>query len=491
MSNPIRAFSILGLGAAVAGGVAWSAGELQRFGLPSPFVSQAVLTGPAAAPEAAPEAATAAAPEAAPEAAKQELSALTKAAEEPAAAGAEPAQQQVVDGVPVFDIVRVQPDGSMVIAGRAAAGASVDIVTGDRVLGNATTDATGAFAFVLEQPLAPGDYSISLVARSEGKSVVSAETAVVQVPATPDGEVLAIVTAPGAASEVVAAGEPAATQTASAEPAAETAVATSEPVAVPADALRIAAVESDASGSIISGVAPAGSVVRLYADEALLGDATANEAGAFELKTQDAAAATAATIRADIINPADGTVVARAAVPLKAEVAEAPAAEAAPAATAEAAPAATAEAAPAATAEAAPAATAEAAPAATAEAAPATTAEAAPAATAEAAPAEQIIAVVIDPSIPAADFALGGNPEFSANTSIIIRKGDTLWQIARKVYGRGVTFSTIYNANTGQITDPNLIFPGQVFALPVKTQEGENADFTGVGDRTKVDVVVQ
>jgi nucleoid-associated protein YgaU len=63
---------------------------------------------------------------------------------------------------------------------------------------------------------------------------------------------------------------------------------------------------------------------------------------------------------------------------------------------------------------------------------------------------------------------------------VIIRKGDTLWQIARRVYGRGVTFSTIYNANIGQITDPDRIFPGQVFTVPRSTETGETADFEAI-----------
>jgi nucleoid-associated protein YgaU len=77
------------------------------------------------------------------------------------------------------------------------------------------------------------------------------------------------------------------------------------------------------------------------------------------------------------------------------------------------------------------------------------------------------------------------------DTSVIIRKGDTLWQIARRVYGKGVTFSTIYNANVAQITDPNRIFPGQVFAVPRNTEAGETADFQGIEGQKKEDVVVE
>nr|WP_249327822.1 LysM peptidoglycan-binding domain-containing protein [Devosia litorisediminis] len=48
----------------------------------------------------------------------------------------------------------------------------------------------------------------------------------------------------------------------------------------------------------------------------------------------------------------------------------------------------------------------------------------------------------------------------------IIRRGDNLWTIARRVYGEGIKYTTIYEANTGQIRDPDRIYPGQVFNLP-------------------------
>lgn len=48
----------------------------------------------------------------------------------------------------------------------------------------------------------------------------------------------------------------------------------------------------------------------------------------------------------------------------------------------------------------------------------------------------------------------------------VVQPGNSLWRIARRVYGDGVRFTTIYDANRDQIGDPDLIFPGQVFALP-------------------------
>jgi nucleoid-associated protein YgaU len=54
----------------------------------------------------------------------------------------------------------------------------------------------------------------------------------------------------------------------------------------------------------------------------------------------------------------------------------------------------------------------------------------------------------------------------TAPKSVIIRSGDNLWTISRRTYGRGIRYTTIYQANDDQIRNPHMIFPGQVFVLP-------------------------
>ena len=49
---------------------------------------------------------------------------------------------------------------------------------------------------------------------------------------------------------------------------------------------------------------------------------------------------------------------------------------------------------------------------------------------------------------------------------VIIRRGDNLWRLSRRVYGQGIRYTSIYDANRDQIRNPALIFPGQVFELP-------------------------
>ena len=58
---------------------------------------------------------------------------------------------------------------------------------------------------------------------------------------------------------------------------------------------------------------------------------------------------------------------------------------------------------------------------------------------------------------------------------VIIRRGDTLWAISRETYGRGIRFTVIYLANGGQIRDPDLIYPGQVFRLPKADKDATGA----------------
>lgn len=49
-----------------------------------------------------------------------------------------------------------------------------------------------------------------------------------------------------------------------------------------------------------------------------------------------------------------------------------------------------------------------------------------------------------------------------------VKKGDCLWNIAKKFYGDGSKWKKIYDANKGNIKNPNLIYPGQKFKIPAK-----------------------
>ena len=51
-------------------------------------------------------------------------------------------------------------------------------------------------------------------------------------------------------------------------------------------------------------------------------------------------------------------------------------------------------------------------------------------------------------------------------TYVLVQPGNSLWRIARRVYGSGFSYTQIFEANKGRIVDPNMIYPGQVFEIP-------------------------
>lgn len=73
-------------------------------------------------------------------------------------------------------------------------------------------------------------------------------------------------------------------------------------------------------------------------------------------------------------------------------------------------------------------------------------------------PPEEIVAAAARTEPPAPD-----RPQARV---ITVQPGFTLWGIADRAYGSGFQYVTIYRANRDQIRDPDLIYPGQVFALP-------------------------
>lgn len=59
------------------------------------------------------------------------------------------------------------------------------------------------------------------------------------------------------------------------------------------------------------------------------------------------------------------------------------------------------------------------------------------------------------------------SPAPPAAQTYTVVSGDCLWNIAKKFYGSGAKYTTIYNANQGVIGgNPNLIYPGQVLTIP-------------------------
>ena len=101
-------------------------------------------------------------------------------------------------------MVRVEGDGSIVIAGKAAPNAKVEIVTGARVIGRTIAGPDGDFAIIVDEPLKPGGYQLALRSTTPDNVVTtSLETAVVSIPETESGQVLVLIEQPGEPSKLV------------------------------------------------------------------------------------------------------------------------------------------------------------------------------------------------------------------------------------------------------------------------------------------------
>ncbi|TPK69050.1 LysM peptidoglycan-binding domain-containing protein [Mesorhizobium sp. B2-4-19] len=458
--NPLKAFLFAAGGTVAAAGTAYVSGALDPYLHPTPPAKVAALAPKPADPGTEgrlPAPAVPAAPAAAPQAAAPAAPATEATAPAAPAPGAPLAAGPIS---PTFDVVRVEGNGSIVIAGNAAPSSKVEILSGTTVLGSTVAGPDGAFVIVLDDPLKPGDYTIALHSTVGTVVTVSVQTAVVSVPKDAAGQVLAMVEEPGKPAELLtvpapgtkpaapATGDQAAAPSPAAQAPATAAPAPAAPATPPAGVAEpkivVEAVEIDGNKIFVAGLADPGRKVRAYANDILLGDALTSPDGHFLVEATRDIPVGSYTIHVDGLD-ADGVkVVARAAVPFEREPGEAVAAVA-PAGTKPA------------------------------DAKPAETKPAAPAA-----PAPAVVAATTPPS----DVPEAVAPKLEhADGTVIIRRNDTLWRISRRVYGYGVRYSTIYLANQDQIRNPDHIWPGQVFKVPEKSKEGEAADLKAMGEQ--------
>lgn len=479
--------------------------------------------------------------------------------------------------VPIFDLVRVEPTGDAVIAGRSDPEAKVEILSGQDVVAGGKANDTGSWAIVLADPLKPGAHDLSVrVTDQDGKVSTSEQSVAVSVPEGGNGDVLVVLNQPGSPSSVLqipglketeakladAGVEPekvAAAIDAATPDAAPTVVATATPDQPAAAAVAPAAATSAAAAPAAAApaaAAPAAAEQPADAASVKTDAAVSAPAAAAPAPTTSAPAASEtveipappADVMAAAATPAAPAPVAETPAAAPAPVAETPAATAAPAPAAETpAPAATESPAPAAET---PAVEAAPAPAAATPAAPPAEPAAAPApvVTIDAvelengsrfyaagsaadgavvrlyiddkalgdaksgkgrwlfqgdvklAPGKHLVRIdqigaggavlaraevpfeIADDVLSAPTLASGvGSAQAGAGSAgeasptqpstFIIRRGDNLWMIAKRLYGQGIRYSTIYQANTDQIRNPDLIYPGQVFVIP----EGDSA----------------
>jgi hypothetical protein len=98
-------------------------------------------------------------------------------------------------GAPVFDIARIEVSGDAVIAGRAAPGASVELLRGGELHDRVVADQSGQFVMVPPR-LPPGDYELTLRSRQpDGTPATSKQSVVVALqPSFKERPVVALMT---------------------------------------------------------------------------------------------------------------------------------------------------------------------------------------------------------------------------------------------------------------------------------------------------------
>ncbi|GLQ55162.1 LysM peptidoglycan-binding domain-containing protein [Devosia nitrariae] len=251
-----------------------------------------------------------------------------------------------------------------------------------------------------------------------------------------------------AAPEAAVEPEAVAAVPAPATPTAEPPAAVPEPIETAAPP-TIDAIEIDGDRTFFAGAGPDGATMRLYVDDVFIADAPV-DGGRWLVEAGDILPGPQHAVRIDMLVANSAEVAARAEVNFRVDmpaqttaVAEAPATE-----TAET--------------------SAEPQPQAGTTAKPVP----APAETVAPEPRAEVAEAVDAGAVPTMVAEPVGDPELQrfASGRAIIRRGDNLWTIARRVYGQGIRYTTIYQANTAQIRDPDWIYPGQVFDLPKAEQ---------------------
>ncbi len=182
-----------------------------------------------------------------------------------------PATVKSADGVmidviaPSFDVVRITQDGNVVIAGRAAPGAIVEVLDGELVLGSVKADARGEWVFVPERALSAGNRQLSLRVTYDDGTVVESERIV-----------LAVVPEPDSAGESFAV-------SASRQGDAPTEVL-QKPGSAMSSVLSIDAVDYSLDGNFsMTGIAAPGTLVNVYLDNTYIGTAQADASGRWRL----------------------------------------------------------------------------------------------------------------------------------------------------------------------------------------------------------------
>jgi len=213
---------------------------------------------------------------------------------------------------PSFDVVKVGPDGTAAIAGRAEPGSRVTVRDGDKVIGEVTADRRGEWVLVPEQPIGPGDRLLSLEASNPqgGAGVKSDETVALSIgPSASGGKggtALAVVLPRDGTGAARVLQRPD-----GGGPARPDGTTAGKPTALSMDTA-----EFDPQGRVVlSGRAPPGATVQIYLGNDPLATVAADAAGRWTATSPREVAPGSLEVRLDQLTE-DGRVAQRLAVPL-------------------------------------------------------------------------------------------------------------------------------------------------------------------------------
>jgi nucleoid-associated protein YgaU len=329
-----------------------------------------------------------------------------------------------------------------VIAGRAAPGATIELLRGDQVHARAAADASGLFAIV-PPPLPPGSHQVALQSIApDGTRQRSAQSVTVVI-ADAKTRPLVTLTAPDKPTVVLSNPEPPTkvaeepkpeTKTAETLPAAPqpaqpgtqqqagVAPTVSSPPApapsAPRPEIKIVTVEAEEGKLFVSGLSAPGATVRLYLNESLIAPGGAGSDGKVSFSIGSGVKPGDYRIRIDDVDPVSGQVRSRAEVGFNVPVQVASTPQA-------------------------------------------------PTPSQPSAPSSQTqVSREVASALPGGQMASAGTIVIPNINTAIVSRGDNLWRISQRIYGKGLRYTVIYGANQEQIRNPDLIYPGQVFVLP-------------------------
>lgn len=308
-----------------------------------------------------------------------------------APAGSSGASSPVAPQKPTFDVVRVNPRGDAVIAGRASPNAAVIVRDGEKEVGKAKADARGEWVVIPKEPLPKGSRELTLSSKSrDGTATQSDRNVVIVVPGrTPNkvadgppdrapGALAVLVPRQGKGGSIVIQ-KPSDARRTSSNDSPDSGQGRNKPATEVAAPVSIDAVDYDEAGNvIISGNAAVQTRLSIYIDNRHSASGVSDAQGRWRIVPGSALPPGIYTLRVDQIGP-DGNVIGRA----ETQFTRSKPANAAP-----------------------------------------------------------------------------------SDVIVMVESGNSLWRIARRVYGTGLQYSVIFDANREQIRDPNLIYPGQVFFVP-------------------------